>query len=455
MSKVRNIAVYVLAAAVLVAWTAPVLADAKDDFKAAQNKLLAYRAARADAIRKLAERIIGLKITSETTVKNFVTQSDTIDTAMKAFLSGVKDEGKPKYAEDGVCTVTMSVTIGEVIVALKQIYNQYAKGGKIKIEDFEQMSVTYKETVFSETGQGAPRPDKTVDVLIPAGSKLDTVISDMPADAAAYWKTRVEPQGRLMAVRAARVEAMRRLGERLSGVMITSETSVRDFVAESDEINVDMKTFLSGAKETRIKYHTDELIVEVRMEVLWRTVLESFKSWADVHYRGNKINITKIEEKITTVKDELIEETGMGIPPARFLKEGIKDSVVAVIGGNLPNWVGITKRVVGNAAVDKNTDNAAQAKLMAFRAAELDARRKLAEEVVGLVITSSTSVKDFIAQNDEIRTAMLTFQQGARVVEGSQKVADDGTAQVTVEIDMAPLWDTIVFYQKKFSIVIK
>ena len=92
---------------------------------------------------------------------------------------------------------------------------------------------------------------------------------------------------------------------------------------------------------------------------------------------------------------------------------------------------------------------------MAFRAAELDARRKLSEQVDGLMITSNTSVKDFITQNDEIRTSMLTFQQGVSVVEGSQKLADDGTASATVEINLKPLWDMIIYYERKLSITVK
>ena len=55
---------------------------------------------------------------------------------------------------------------------------------------------------------------------------------------------------------------------------------------------------------------------------------------------------------------------------------------------------------------------------------------------------------------DTIRTAMLTFQQGAHVVEGSEKVMEDGTVQVTVEIDLRPLWDMVLYYQKTLSITV-
>ncbi len=61
-------------------------ADAVSEKLKAQNKLLAMRAARVDAMRKLAERINGLVIKSETTVKDFVATDDRIQTAMTSWL---------------------------------------------------------------------------------------------------------------------------------------------------------------------------------------------------------------------------------------------------------------------------------------------------------------------------------------------------------------------------------
>jgi hypothetical protein len=50
---------------------------------------------------------------------------------------------------------------------------------------------------------------------------------------------------------------------------------------------------------------------------------------------------------------------------------------------------------------------------------------------------------------------MLTFQQGGSVVKGSQKLLPDGTAEATVEIDPKPLWNMILYYQRKLSITIR
>ena len=452
--KAVKLSVIALGVTLVASWTCALGQGALADQKKAQNKLLAYRAARADAIRKLAERIQGLRITSETTVKDFVTQSDTIKTGVYAFLSGMKEVDKPQYMEDGTCSVTLEVALGDVIVSLEQIYKASYKGEKIRIDDFKKMTVTNEIKLLRETGSGAPRPEVPEGEVQPvsAGASVDSI--GLTGKAKAYWMAHVTGQGRLMALRAARVDGMRRLGERINGLMISSKTSVRDFVAESDDIRVDMRTFLQGAREASVMYHDDEPIAEVEMEVTLRTIYASLKSWGETHYKGNQIKMSRFDELTTEAKDTIIKETGSGVPPQTMLKD-VAVEVIAAAQRQNPDWTGRTMTAVGNGAVDTANENKAQAKLMAFRAAELDARRKLAEQLEGLMITSNTKVRDFVTQNDDIRTAMLTFQQGAGVVEGSQKLMEDGTAQVTVEISLEPLWKTITYYEKKLSLTIK
>lgn len=442
-----------LCAAVLAGGVAR--ADSLSEQQRAKRKLLAYRAARADAIRKLAERIKGLMITSETTVADFVTESDQINTALSAFLTGVREKGKPRHNDDGTCELTMEVTLETIIVNLKTIHKRYYKGSKIKAQDFEQMKVTNKVQVLEETGMGAEPEPFDEGAMVPVGSGSVDAARHLAGPAKAYWNAHVTGRGRLMAVRAARVEGMRRLAERIGGVFIDSETTVQDFVAESDFINLATGTFLRGVRETGIKYHTDELIVEVKMEVTLVDVLTSIKSWMKSTQKGGQLKIKRLEQVIVTTKKRVIAETGMGIPPERYLKDVPTETIVLMrLASNSPSWVSTSKRVVGQGALDMDAA-IAQAKLMAFRAAELDARRKLAEETMGLMITSSTSVADFVTAHDEIRTAMLTFQQGAHVVRGSQKLMDDGTAEVTVEIDLEPLWETILIYQRKYRVTIR
>ncbi len=422
---------------VLAVMVQPVLAESQS--RKAQRKLLAGRAARVDAMRKMAERIKGLKITSSTTVQDFVTENDEIATSLKAFIRGMKEVGRTKYFADGTAEVTMSVTLKTVETRLKRIYSAKYKGNRVKISDFSKMTQLNKFSTITVVGNGA-MPEELIEdeqLAIPADGRIPRP----RGKAGAFWTAHCTGRGRLMALRAARVDGMRRLAERIKGVRITSETTVQDFVAESDDINVDMRTFLRGAKEIGVRYHRDELIVEVEMQVTLRTVMASFKSWADVHVKGNRVKIKALQDYVEKVRYDKITEIGTGVPPEKYCK-GYTEAGLVVLktAAQAPPWVTTLIRAKGQAAIDTDNSNAAQAKLMAKRGAELDARRKLAEQIDGLMITSDTSVRDFVTANDDISTQMETFQLGAGVVRGSDKYYPDGTAEVTVEIDPKPIW---------------
>ncbi len=439
----RNVIKLLLCAAILTGSTA-LAQDSVSHQRLAQRKLLAYRAARADAIRKLAERINGLNITSETTVADFVAESDTIETAMLAFLTGVREAGDPTYYEDGSCELTMEVTLETVIVNLKSIHDRYYHGDLLTVNDFDEMTVTNERAVLTETGMGVMPEEEG---MIPVDSSTGSVDSRayLRGRAAEFWDAHCTARGRLMAVRAARVEGIRRLAERIGGVVVDSETTVRDFVAESDYIDLATSTFLRGVRETRIRYMPNELIVEVEVEVTLQDVLVTIKSWLQRQQLGDTVMIERLEEAIVTTRERVIAETGMGVPPEQYLKN-VTAELSAVIGmvASAPGWIHNTHRAVGVAAIDDTMANQAQARLMAFRAAELDARRKLAEELGGLLIRSNTTVHDFVAQNDTIRTRMLAFMQGARVLDETKTVLPDGSVEITVEIDLYPLWQLII-----------
>lgn len=456
----KKVLALVLCAAVMTTWST---VSAADDTAKAQSKLLAQRAARVDAIRKLSEQINGLFISSKTTVKDFIAESDTIRTAMQGWLNGMK-ETDVKYMEDGTCEVTMEVTLVTVIEELKQLSARYYKGDKFKAVDFAEMTRTNEAKVIKAVGNGAPRPIAPVGEFVATGAGGATgsaggLPEGMSAKAADYWMGpkgadgmrsggAVLPNKRLMAVRAAELDGKRKLAERINGLYIASQTQVKDFIAESDWIKTVSESILRGVRTKAIRYHESEPIVEVEQEVTLRTVYETVKSLYEAKYKGDKAKIVDFEERIQTVKDTVISEVGMGVAETQQPVE------IVAVAENLKKWP-LVIQAVGNAAIDKSNDNAAQAKLMAFRGATIDGYRKLAEQIDGLMITSKTSVKDFVAMNDEIKTAMATFMQGVRPIEDSKKVMEDGTVEITVEIDPEPLWDIVVYYQKKLSITLK
>lgn len=79
--------------------------------------------------------------------------------------------------------------------------------------------------------------------------------------------------------------------------------------------------------------------------------------------------------------------------------------------------------------------NQAQQKLMAMRAAQVDAYRNLAEQVQGFRIWGGTAVSAFATQSDSIRTYVDAYVRGARVV--SVVPMADGNYEATVELSIS------------------
>ncbi len=197
---------------------------------------------------------------------------------------------------------------------------------------------------------------------------------------------------------------MRKLLEQIKGLRLNSETLVRDFVTESDEIRTRAEGIVIGASQAGVYLHDDELIADVTMEVPVEKVVERIKELHSTHYHGNKVTTTDITNVKRSIQREMIQATGSGVPPSRFLDQ-------ARASADMPPWLGERIEAVGQ-GTDPAIDTA-QGKLKAARAAELDAKRKLAEQVFGMQIQSATTVRDFVTQHDEIATQVQAVIAGA------------------------------------------
>lgn len=417
-------------AATTPVWAQPAVSEA-------QNKLLAKRAAEADCYRKLAESVYGLRLNSETLVKDFVTESDTIKGAVDAFVKGVR-LGQPRYYDDGVCEIDGEVTVASLITSLKQIHTEHYKGNKVKTTDFEQIKEEVKHDVIKATGNGAPRPE--LPPGLPIG--IEEALTPLPTNyqptlsVPAIWKT-VSPQARLLAERAAQMDAMRKLLEQIKGLRLTSDTLVRDFITESDEISAKAEGIVVGAAQVGKYLHDDELIVEVTMEVPVEKVITRIKELHSEHYHGNKVTTTDITNVKKEVQRDMIQATGSGVPRPEMIAQATS------AGYQSPTWMAKNLEAKGQ-GTDAAMDTA-QGKLKAARAAYSDAMRRLAEQVYGLEVKSGTLVKDFVTQHDEIKTLVQGVIAGAV---SSEATFDSGVAYVTVSIPAAEVWSVVNQHMK-------
>ena len=98
---------------------------------------------------------------------------------------------------------------------------------------------------------------------------------------------------------------------------------------------------------------------------------------------------------------------------------------------------------MGNAALPGSEGHQ---KIMAKRAAEMDAYRRLAARMMAQKISSGTTVRDMCLQNDDIVAKLSQVLKAATPT--NIKYLDDGSCEVTMEIKVSDLIRTTRSYMK-------
>jgi hypothetical protein len=114
----------------------------------------------------------------------------------------------------------------------------------------------------------------------------------------------------------------------------------------------------------------------------------------------------------------------------------ISGDVIEVVGSGEIHWSQGILLAKGSGAPPKEARNIAQARLMAERAALVDARRNLLEVLKGVWVDSNTLVENTMVKNDEIRLQAEGFIQGAVELRNLRSYLSDGGIEVTVAMSL-------------------
>lgn len=98
------------------------------------------------------------------------------------------------------------------------------------------------------------------------------------------------------------------------------------------------------------------------------------------------------------------------------------------------NWDQGVIEAIGTGIPSSVAKSPAQARLMARRAAIVDAQRNLLETTEGVKVTAESTVQNFETTNDTVRTQVSGIVKGAKIVNEQQ--LPDGTYQVTMRINL-------------------
>lgn len=238
-----------------------------------RERLKATRAAEIDGNRLLVERIFGLQVDGETTVGDLALEEDAVNGVVQATLVGAISSEEPEYLPDGRVQVVRAVKIREIVDRL----NRVIKGRRLSDGSFR--------TISDKAKTDRKTNEKIIEVMGNAALP-DT-----------------EGQEKVLAKRAAEIDAYRRLAERMMGVEITSDTTVRDMCVDNDQVVAALSQVLKAATPTDIKYKSDGTC-EVTMEVKVEDVIRTTKRYV----KGGRQTVNISDE----VKANTFTETGIG-----------------------------------------------------------------------------------------------------------------------------------------------
>jgi len=123
-----------------------------------QKRIQAKRAAELDCYRRIAERVLGVRVSADTTVQDFVLADDHILTVVAGCLAGVKFT-KITRDPDNTYRVTGRLVLRDLLETVKRSYKRFAEGLNVSENEWRHVIVKNRDTVIVETGKGTPQPD--------------------------------------------------------------------------------------------------------------------------------------------------------------------------------------------------------------------------------------------------------------------------------------------------------
>lgn len=510
----------------------------------AQVRLMAKRAAQLDAYRQLAEQVKGLRLSSSTTVRDFVTESDQINTAVDTFLKGANVVAV-RYIGDGVCEVDMEIDFNQLVGELTNISQSYPSRNQY---NFNQMGNYHKAPVVRATGTGAMNGPITAptnnyeleqlknqyyqlladyDQLSNQIAQLQATNEQLQANSTQLASLQSERQSLLNQINqmrqqleASRLEQQRsaselaqmrnahnklgqdfqnlqaRLGDlnrlqnenaqmrqQLNALNQERQANASAFAQMQNE-NAQMRQQLNALSQERqanasmlaqLKNENARLQQENNKLANYSNQMKGELDAARFQANQAAGEVNQLRSQMAQLQNEL-----KGVGPLRQENNTLRQQLFSVqkdLENSNARFSQFQQQTTmlqqenealkaENMALQQELEDLRsrmtvptpdadiwnqyppQYKLMAKRAAQLDAYRQIAENIKGLKIDSNTTVNDFVTESDVINAALNTFINGLRTV--SVRYLPDLTCEVTVEVTLQQVIEELKTIKKRY-----
>jgi len=160
------------------------------------KKLMSVNAAKTDAQRAILESIVGLKVKSESVVRDMIAERFTVDSKASGVVKDIEFTDIVYDPDKDIAKAVARIKVGSVINVIGR-------------------QINYKDAVIERVGFGTATP------------------ANAPP---------------LQAMRAAQINAYQQLAEKVVGLQIDSKTTVENYVLQNDDLKATVLAAIWGAQ---------------------------------------------------------------------------------------------------------------------------------------------------------------------------------------------------------------
>lgn len=368
---------------------------------------LARDVARADACRRLRDRIAALKLSADRTIGDFLETSPAMTRFVRETVVAAPIIGEPTEYSDGSFDVTIDLPLND----LERRF--YATDGLLDLEGFPAdgspgwLADINKTASIRVTGIGYP----------PARSYPPPEASRV----APVWQS-IAPAGQRITFQAAMLDADRQLRERAAAVEIQRGQTLADLCSLNAEFQRRCDDAIDAATDRNITFGPD-LVCVVTQALPVRALVPMLKQ---LHERAGHLSPLRSPDwdaLAAALGESRITIAGAADAPPEYCTTMRPD----LAGIRAPAWAGETLTVAesGDASAD---------------VAMLLARQQLAARIDDLPLAGGLTVSDVIVRHDGISADLSAYLFGVQPLAARHTASGDAGQTVTLAAPLERLW---------------
>jgi hypothetical protein len=395
----------------------------------AQARLLAIRAAQVDGYQRLAELILGAHALPQKTVGDVIGRGTDGEIALRLFLRSARTIGDPRVYSDGAAEVDIEIPFDGVVQKLTELCRAAGTAAPA-LADLRAQAVDGQLRV---EGRGRPAQDLPPEVVQKVeGARLDEFIEIYPTG----WE-RVTAEGRVEAVRRARISVYAALNELVRALRVGQAYTVGDMVRGSISGEAQLEALIRGLPVAGAPRLMPDCVAEVSVSVDVRDLIRVLREIRALTPSETRWTDEQIEQLSAQLKTDRLTATGRGMPAPQQVRP--EEALSEAAGVPLPDWAArvLEGRGVAKRPIDVEDD--AEARLLTARSAKAMAVVNLERQVEAVKLDDGGTVRERMAKDEVFRRDVAALLASAKIVK-YEPTADGKQWEAVLRLPLQRLW---------------